>query len=61
MFTWSGEFTGTPYGDSPSILDASYNFKAEVEIPQDGAEGIIVTSGGSVGGYGFYVLEGKPS
>ena len=59
-FTWSGEITGTPNGDAPSILDASYNFKAEVDIPQGGAEGMIVTQGGRFGGYGFYVLKGKP-
>jgi arylsulfatase A-like enzyme len=60
VFTWSGEMTGTPNGDAPFILDASYNFKAEVEIPQSGAEGMIVTQGGRFGGYGFYVLKGKP-
>src|SRR5215813_9043293 len=47
-------------GDAPSILNASYNFKAEVDIPQGGAEGMIVTQGGRFGGYGFYVLKGKP-
>ena len=52
--------TGTPYGDAPSILNTSYNFKAEVEVPQGGAEGMIVTHGGRFGGYGFYVLKGKP-
>src|SRR5262249_51782017 len=59
-FTWSGEITGTPNGDAPSLLNASYNFKAEVDIPQGGAEGMIVTQGGRFGGYGFYVLNGKP-
>jgi hypothetical protein len=59
-FTWSGEFTGTPNGDAPSILNSSYTFTAEVEIPQGGAEGMIVTQGGRFGGYGFYVLKGKP-
>jgi arylsulfatase len=59
-FTWSGEITGTPNGDAPSILDSSYTFRAEVEIPQGGAEGMIVTQGGRFGGYGFYVLKGKP-
>ena len=59
-FTWSGELTGTPNGDAPFILDASYNFKAEVEIPKGGAEGMIVTQGGRFGGYGFYLLKGKP-
>ena len=60
MFTYSGELTGTPNGDAPSILNASYNFKAEVEIPQGGGEGMIVTQGGRFGGYGFYLLKGKP-
>ncbi|MGA7450922.1 MAG: arylsulfatase [Rhodoplanes sp.] len=59
-FTWPGPVTGTPNGDAPSILDASFNFKAEVDIPQGGAEGMIVTQGGRFGGYGFYLLKGKP-
>jgi len=59
-FSWSGEITGTPNGDAPSILDSSFNFKAEVDIPQGGAEGMIVTQGGRFAGYGFYVLKGKP-
>jgi arylsulfatase len=60
VFAWSGEFTGTPNGDAPFILDASYNFKAEVDIPEGGAEGMIVTQGGRFGGSGFYLLKGKP-
>jgi arylsulfatase A-like enzyme len=59
-FHWSGEITGTPNGDAPSIVDASFNFKADVDIPQGGAEGMIVTQGGRFGGYGFYVLKSKP-
>src|SRR3974377_2581721 len=39
---------------------ASFNYKAEVDIPQDGGEGMIVTQGGRFGGYGFYLLKGKP-
>src|SRR5215475_5284617 len=60
LFSWAGEITGTPNGDAPSILDSSYSFKAEVDIPQGAAEGMIVTQGGRFGGYGFYVLKGKP-
>jgi arylsulfatase len=60
VFTWSGEITGAPNGDAPFILDSSYNFKAEVQIPEGGAEGVIVTQGGRFGGYGFYLLKGKP-
>jgi len=60
VFTYSGEMIGTPNGDAPSVLAASYNIKAEVEIPKGGAEGMIVTQGGRFGGYGFYLLKGKP-
>ena len=70
-FTWSEGVTGTPSGDAPSILNASYNFKAEIDIPggeaplalsppHGTAEGMIVTQGGRFGGYGFYLLKGKP-
>lgn len=52
--------TGTPNGDAPSILNTSYNFKAEVDIPQNGAEGMLITQGGRFGGYGFYILKSKP-
>ena len=60
VFTWTAPLTGTPNGDAPSILNASYNFKADVDIPQGGAEGMLITQGGRFGGYGFYVLKGKP-
>ena len=30
-FAWSSKVTGAPNGDAPSILDSSYNVKAEVE------------------------------
>jgi arylsulfatase A-like enzyme len=59
-FSWRGEITGTPNGDAPSILNSSFHFTAEVEIPQGGGEGMIVTQGGRFAGYGFYVLKGKP-
>ena len=51
---------GTPNGVAPSILDPSYNFTAEVEIPEGGAQGMIVPQGGRFGGYGFYLLKGEP-
>jgi arylsulfatase len=60
QFTWNGPVTGTPNGDAPSILDSSFHFTAEVEIPQGGAEGMIATQGGRFGGYGFYLLRDKP-
>jgi arylsulfatase len=59
-FTWTQPLTGTPNGDAPSVLNASYVFRAEIEVPQGGAEGVLITQGGRFAGYGFYVLKGKP-
>jgi arylsulfatase A-like enzyme len=60
IFTWTAPLTGTPNGDAPSVLNASYHFKAEVEVPEGGAEGMLITQGGRFAGYGFYLLKGKP-
>jgi arylsulfatase len=60
-FTYSGEtVTGIPHGDAPSLLNTSYTITAEVTIPQNGAEGMIHTNGGRFGGYGMYLVKGKP-
>ena len=59
-FTWTRPLTETPNGDAPSILNCSYHFKAEVEIPKGGAEGMLITQGGRFVGYGFYLLKNKP-
>jgi hypothetical protein len=59
-FVYTRPMTGLPQGDSPSILNASYAFTADIEVPQGGAEGMILTSGGRFAGYGFYLLQGKP-
>ncbi len=52
--------TGLPQGDAPYLLDTSYTVKADITVPEGGAEGMIVTSGGRFAGWGFYLLEGKP-
>jgi len=59
-FIWTRPLIGTPNGDAPSVLNASYRFRAEVEIPQGGAEGMLITQGGRFAGYGFYLVKSKP-
>ncbi len=58
VFTYSGEHSGIPNGSEPSILQRSYTIIAEVDIPEGGAVGMIVTQGGRFGGYGFYLTTG---
>ncbi len=59
-FVYTLPMTGLPQGDSPLLLNCSYTITAEIEVPQGGAEGMILTSGGRFAGYGFYLLKGKP-
>jgi hypothetical protein len=58
-FTYSREVLNIPgTGGAPNLLDKSYTITAEVEIPEGGAEGMLVTDGGRFAGYGFYLLKG---
>jgi arylsulfatase A-like enzyme len=50
QFTFLNEVSGIPHGDAPNILNKSYSIKADVEIPQGIAEGMLVTEGGRFGG-----------
>jgi arylsulfatase A-like enzyme len=59
VFAYSGEMPGLPDSDAPSILNRSYTITAEVEVPQ-GGDGMVATLGGRFGGYGLYLLKGKP-
>jgi arylsulfatase A-like enzyme len=59
-FVYTRPMTGLPRGDSPLLLNTSYTITADIEVPQGGAEGMILTSGGRFAGYGFYLLKGKP-
>lgn len=59
-FVYRTPMIGLPQGDSPSILNSSYTITADIDVPKEGAEGMILTSGGRFAGYGFYLLHGKP-
>jgi arylsulfatase len=59
-FVYTRPMVGLPQGDSPFLLDSSYTITADVTVPDGGAEGMILTSGGRFAGYGFYLLKGKP-
>lgn len=59
-FVYTHPMVGLPQGDSPTILNSSYTFTADIDVPEGGGDGMIVTSGGRFGGYGFYIKDGKP-
>ena len=59
-FTYTRPIAGIPLGTAPSILDKSFSITADIEVPQGGGEGVLVTAGGRFGGWGLYLLKGKP-
>lgn len=60
-FNYSGApVTGIPGNAAPRLLNTSYTIKADIDVPRNGAEGVIVTDGGRFGGYGLYLLKSKP-
>jgi len=60
VFTYSGEISGISSGGAPPILGRSFTITADIEVPQGGAEGMLVTQGGIPGGYGLYLVKGIP-
>ena len=44
---------------APKVLNRPHSITADVEIPADGAEGVLLSQGTAAGGYSFYVKDGK--
>jgi arylsulfatase A-like enzyme len=60
VFTYTGVNPGINSSNAPNILGRSYSMTAEVDVPEGGGDGMIATMGGRWGGWGFYMLKGKP-
>ncbi|NEQ82889.1 MAG: sulfatase-like hydrolase/transferase [Moorea sp. SIO2I5] len=48
-----------PEGVAPNLKSKSHKIIADVELPEGGAEGVLVTLAGYFGGYGLFVQDGK--
>lgn len=49
-----------PEGSAPDFKNKSWSIAAEIEVPAGGADGVLATMGGRFGGWGLFVLDGKP-
>ncbi len=47
-----------PFFAGPRVLNRPHSITAEVEIPDEGAEGVLFAQGTAAGGYSFYVKDG---
>jgi len=60
VFTYTGVNPGIATSNAPNTIGRSYTVTAEVDVPQGGGNGMLATLGGRWGGWGLYLLNGKP-
>lgn len=60
-FTYYPGTVGIPEGSAPNLKNRSFSITANVEIPENGAEGILLTQGGRFAGWSFFLEDGKPT
>jgi arylsulfatase len=48
-----------PFNAGPRTLNRTHTITADVEIPEGGAQGALVSYGGTDGGYSLYIQDGK--
>ena len=58
-FTYYPNGSVVPAFAAPPVFNRPYSIEADVEIPDGGAEGVLVAQGGDAGGYTFFVEGGR--
>jgi len=48
-----------PYFAAPHVLNRPHSITAQVEIPDGGAEGVLLCQGTAAGGYSLFIKDGK--
>jgi len=59
-FTYYPGTIRVPEGAAPEMRNKDFSVIADVEIPDGGADGMLVTQGGRFGGWGLLLTDGKP-
>ena len=59
-FTYYDGMVRISEGGAPDLKNKSFGISAVVDIPEQGAEGVLMTQGGRFCGLGLYMLEGRP-
>lgn len=45
----------------PNLMNRSWSIDADIVVPESGGDGALVAQGSRIGGWGFLVLNGKPT
>ncbi len=58
-YTYVPNTQSVPNFAAPKVLNRPHSITADVEIPEGGAEGVLLSQGTAAGGYSFYVKDGR--
>ena len=61
QFVYTGPVSAIQANAAPGILNRSYRITAEIEVPQGGANGMLITQGGRFAGWGLYLRTASRS
>ncbi len=48
-----------PYNAAPRLLNRPHSITADVELPERGAEGVLLSQGTAAGGYSLFIQDGR--
>jgi len=58
-YTYRPNTQSVPNFAAPKVLNRPHSITADVEIPEEGAEGVLLSQGTAAGGYSFFIKDGK--
>ena len=58
-YTYRPNTQSIPNFAAPKVLNRPHSITADVEIPEQGAEGVLLSQGTAAGGYTFFIKDGK--
>lgn len=53
--TLPGEFTRLPEGSAPRLHNVSHTISVRMDVPEGGAEGVLICLGGEMGGWALFI------
>lgn len=59
QYTFYPNLSVVPIGSTPMVFNRPHSIIADVDIPDGGAEGVLLAQGGIAGGYVLYVQDSK--
>jgi arylsulfatase len=59
-FSYYAGAIAVPESSAADTKNTSHTITATIDVPQSGADGVLVAEGGVAGGYALYIKDGKP-